>query len=173
MASHVSGRTLQSDFRKYSDDRWTIPSFTGGGSGEDPNESGNVLGFSAAALAATTLIADDAIDARLAEIAQAHVDDVFGRNPTGRAAQYRIKDPELAFEGLDLGWFSEYQGGYGLLQGARGVFDGSPKNGHYPFNTGLANIGHTEGWVTFTTARARMRSRFNSAGPRPTSAPLT
>ncbi|KAF2416791.1 cellulase N-terminal Ig-like domain-containing protein [Microbacterium sp. B35-30] len=140
------------DFRKYSDDRWTIPSFTGGGSGEDPNESGNVLGFPAAALAATTLIGDDAIDARLAEIAQAHVDDIFGRNPTGRAAQYRISDPQLAFEGLDLGWFSEYQGGYGLLQGARGVFDGSPKNGHYPFNTSVANIGHTEGWVTFTTA---------------------
>ncbi|WP_164861718.1 golvesin C-terminal-like domain-containing protein, partial [Microbacterium sp. CPCC 204701] len=140
------------DFRRYSDDRWTIPSFTGGGSGEDPNESGNVLGFPAAALAATTMIDDPAIDARLTEIAQAHVDNVFGRNPTGRAAQYRINDPELAFEGLDLGWFSEYQGGYGLLQGAPGVFDGSPKNGHYPFNPGVANIGHTEGWVTFTTA---------------------
>lgn len=140
------------DFRRYSDDRWTIPSFIGGGSGEDPNESGNVLGFPAAALAATTMIDDPAIDARLTEIAQAHVDNVFGRNPTGRAAQYRINDPELAFEGLDLGWFSEYQGGYGLLQGARGVFDGSPKNGHYPFNPGVANIGHTEGWVTFTTA---------------------
>ncbi|MGK3951198.1 hypothetical protein ACLKM7_02630 [Microbacterium sp. I2] len=140
------------DFRRYSDDRWTIPSFTGGGSGEDPNESGNVLGFPAAALAATTLIDDPATDARLTEIAQAHVDNVFGRNPTGRAAQYRINDLELAFEGLDLGWFSEYQGGYGLLQGAHGVFDGSPKNGHYPFKPGVANIGHTEGWVTFTTA---------------------
>lgn len=140
------------DFRRYSGDRWTIPSFTGGGSGEDPNESGNVLGFPAAALAATTLIDDVATNTRLAEIAQAHVDNVFGRNPTGRAAQYRVNDPELAFEGLDLGWFSEYQGGYGLLQGAHGVFDGSPKNGHYPFNPGVANIGHTEGWVTFTTA---------------------
>lgn len=140
------------DFRRYSDGRWTIPSFTGGGSGEDPNESGNVLGFPAAALAATTLIDDAATDERLTEVAQAHVDNVFGRNPTGRAAQYRVNDPELAFEGLDLGWFSEYQGGYGLLQGAHGVFDGSPKNGHYPFNPGVANIGHTEGWVTFTTA---------------------
>lgn len=139
------------DFRRYSDDRWTIPSFTGGSS-EDPNESGNVLGFPAAALAATTLITDEATNARLVEIAQAHVDDVFGRNPTGRAAQYRINDPELGFEGLDLGWFSEYQGGYGLLQGSHGVFDGSPKNGHYPFNTSVANIGHTEGWVTFNTA---------------------
>ncbi len=140
------------DFRKYSDDRWTIPSFTGGGSSEDPNESGNVLGFPAAALAATTLIADADTTSRLVEIAQAHVDNIFGRNPTGRAAQYRINDPALAFEGLDLGWFSEYQGGFGLLQGARGVFDGSPKNGHYPFNPGTPNIGHTEGWVTFTTA---------------------
>jgi hypothetical protein len=140
------------DFHRYSDDRWTIPSFTGGGSGEDPNESGNLLGFPAAALAASTLIADETTNARLAEIAQAQIDNIFGRNPTGRAAQYRITDPELAFEGLDLGWFSEYQGGYGLLQGSHGVFDGSPKNGHYPFNPGVANIGHTEGWVTFTTA---------------------
>ncbi|GMA91903.1 hypothetical protein [Homoserinibacter gongjuensis] len=140
------------DFRKYSDDRWTIPNFTGGGSGEDPNETGNLLGFPAAALAASVLIGDADTDARLAEIAQAHVDDVFGRNPTGRAAQYRIHDPELAFEGLDLGWFSEYQGGNGLLQGSHGVFDGSPKNGHYPFNPGVSNIGHTEGWVTFNTA---------------------
>src|SRR5690606_452057 len=59
------------DFHKYSDDRWTIPSFTGGGSGEDPNESGNLLGFPAAALAASTLIEDPAVDARLAEVAQA------------------------------------------------------------------------------------------------------
>jgi hypothetical protein len=140
------------DFRKYSDDRWTLPSFTGGGSGEDPNETGNILGFPAAALAASTLIGDAGTDARLAEIAQAHVDDVFGRNPTGRAAQYRINDPEIAFEGLDLGWFSEYQGGYGLLQGSHGVLEGSPKNAHYPFNPGVGNIGHSEGWVTFTTA---------------------
>lgn len=140
------------DFRKYSDDRWTIPNFTGGGSGEDPNETGNVLGFPAAALAASTLISDAGTNARLAEIAQAHVDDVFGRNPTGRAAQYRINDPHVAFEGLDMGWFSEYQGGNGLLQGSRGVFDGSPKNGHYPFNPEVSNIGHTEGWVTFNTA---------------------
>ena len=140
------------DFHRYSDDRWTIPSFTGGGSGEDPNESGNLLGFPAAALAASTLIDDETTTARLAEIAQAQIDNIFGRNPTGRAAQYRIDDPEVAFEGLDLGWFSEYQGGYGLLQGSHGVFDGSPKNGHYPFNPGVANIGHTEGWVTFTTA---------------------
>jgi hypothetical protein len=140
------------DFHKYSDDRWTIPSFTGGGSGEDPNESGNLLGFPAAALAASTLIEDPAVDARLAEVAQAQIDNIFGRNPTGRAAQYRVTDPSVAFEGLDLGWFSEYQGGYGLLQGLPGVFDGSPKNGHYPFNPGVQNIGHTEGWVTFTTA---------------------
>lgn len=140
------------DFHRYSDDRWTIPAFTGGGAGEDPNESGNLLGFPAAALAAATLIDDESTTARLAEIAQAQIDNIFGRNPTGRAAQYRINDPELAFEGLDLGWFSEYQGGYGLLQGSHGVFDGSPKNGHYPFNPGVANIGHTEGWVTFTTA---------------------
>lgn len=148
------------DFRKYDDsgtatDRWTIPPFTGGGQGEDPNEAGNVGGFAAPALAAASLLGDDDPRAgRLREIAAAHVDNVFGRNPTGRAAQYRVTDPDLAFEGLDKGWFSEYQGGYGILQGLPGVLDGSPKNGHYPYEPTLGNIGHTEGWVNVNTAFA-------------------
>lgn len=148
------------DFRKYDDsgtatDRWTIPPFTGGGQGEDPNEAGNVAGFAAPALAAASLLGDDDPRSdRLREIAAAHVDNVFGRNPTGRAAQYRVTDPDLAFEGLDKGWFSEYQGGYGILQGLPGVLDGSPKNGHYPYEPTLGNIGHTEGWVNVNTAFA-------------------
>lgn len=146
------------DFRKYDDsgtatDRWTIPAFTGGGQGEDPNEAGNVAGFAAPALAAATLLGDDdPRTARLREIAAAHVDNIFGRNPTGRSAQYRVADDDLAYEGLDKGWFSEYQGGYGILQGLPGVLDGSPKNGHYPYEPTLGNIGHTEGWVNVNTA---------------------
>jgi hypothetical protein len=145
------------DFRKYDDsgtttDRWTIPPFTGGASG-DPNEVGNTAGFAAPALAAALLLGpDDPRSGRLAQLAASHVDNLFGRNPVNRAAQYRVQDPMLAYEGLDRGWFSEYQGGAGLLQGLPGVLDGGPKNGHYPYSPNVGNIGHTEGWVNFNTA---------------------
>jgi len=143
------------DFRRYDDERWTIPPFESfSGVLDDPNEPGNLLGFPAAALATVHLLGDDPRTARLTEIAVAQVDNIFGRNPTGRAATYRATREE-GFEGLNLGWFSEYQGGVGRLQGASGVFDGGPKNGHYPFHPEIGNIGHTEGWVTFNTAWLR------------------
>lgn len=140
------------DFRKYSADRWTIPPFSGGGSASDPNETGNVAGFAAPALAAAQVLGDDPLAVRLRQIAVAHVDNIFGRNPTGRHASYRAATEQWGFEGVERGWYSEYQGGAGRLQGSRGVLDGSPKNGHYPYNPGIGNIGHTEGWVTFNTA---------------------
>ncbi|MFJ8790551.1 hypothetical protein [Streptomyces sp. NPDC102462] len=139
------------DFRRYSDDRWTIPAFTGGGA-DDPNEVGNVAGFSAPALAAARLLGDDPLAGRLREIATAQVDNIFGRNPTGRHASYDAPDEQVGFEGVEHGWFSEYYGGAGLLEHVPGVLDGSPKNGHYPFHPEQGNIGHTEGWVAFNTA---------------------
>ncbi len=139
------------DFRKYSDDRWTIPSFTGGG-GEDPNETGNLAGFAAPALAAASVVDDPALAQRLRELAVAAVDNIFGRNPTGRHASYRAATEQWGFEGAELGWFSEFQGGAGILQGVPGVLDGSPKNAHFPYNPGVGNIGHSEGWVAFNTA---------------------
>ncbi|MGS2616269.1 hypothetical protein ACVCAH_17345 [Micromonospora sp. LZ34] len=140
------------DFRKYSADRWTIPPFTGGGSASDPNETGNVAGFAAPALAAARVLGDDPLAARLRQIAVAHVDNIFGRNPTGRHASYRGPTGQWGFEGVERGWYSEFQGGAGRLQGARGVLDGSPKNAHYPYAPAVGNIGHSEGWVTFNTA---------------------
>ncbi|WBB69406.1 hypothetical protein [Micromonospora sp. WMMD812] len=140
------------DFRRYSADRWTIPPFTGGGSASDPNETGNVAGFAAPALAAAEALGADPLAARLRQIAVAHVDNIFGRNPTGRHASYRGPTPQWGFEGVERGWFSEFQGGAGRLQGSRGVLDGSPKNAHYPFNPTVGNVGHSEGWVTFNTA---------------------
>jgi len=139
------------DFRKYSADRWTIPTFAGGGAA-DPNETGNVAGFAAPALAAAWVVDDPAMAQRLREIAVAHVDNIFGRNPVGRHASYRAPTEQWGFEGVERGWFSEYQGGAGLLQGVRGVLDGSPKNAHYPYNPSVGNIGHSEGWVAFNTA---------------------
>ncbi|PZG02679.1 hypothetical protein [Micromonospora deserti] len=140
------------DFRRYSADRWTIPPFTGGGSASDPNETGNVAGFAAPALAAARVLGDDPLAARLRQVAVAHVDNIFGRNPTGRHASYRGPTEQWGFEGVERGWYSEFQGGAGRLQGSRGVLDGSPKNGHYPYHPEVGNIGHSEGWVTVNSA---------------------
>lgn len=139
------------DFRRYSDDRWTIPAFTGGGA-DDPNEVGNVAGFSAPALAAARLLGNDPLAGRLREIATAQVDNLFGRNPAGRHASYDAPSETAGFEGVERGWYSEYYGGAGLLEGESGVLDGSPKNGLYPFSPEKGDIGHTEGWVAFNTA---------------------
>lgn len=60
--------------------------------------------------------------------------------------------PQWGFEGVERGWFSEFQGGAGRLQGCRGVLDGSPKDAHYPYHPGVGDIGHSEGWVTCNAA---------------------
>lgn len=142
------------DYRRYSDDRWIIPSLQPGG---DPrfdsrfgfNEVGNIAGFPAPALAAAVHVTKPEKKARLEEMAIAYVDHIFGRNPSGRHFSF---DATTDFKGADMGWFKEYQGGAGLLQTARGVLDGSPKETIYPYNPKAGDPGHTEGWVTFNTA---------------------
>jgi hypothetical protein len=133
------------DFRKLDDgDRWTPM-------GEKPtmwNEPGNVVGLPAALLAARPLLADAGKRARLEVIAYAHVDNFFGRNPTGRHFSY---DAPRELEGVEVGWYSFLPGGLGLLENARFVIDGSPKDGHYPFHPEKGNFGWTEGWVQFNT----------------------
>jgi len=141
------------DFRRYSDKRWIIPTIwpdrpqtvTNAGF----NEPGNVAGFPAPALAAASALNNKSVRDSLRLLATAQIDNVFGRNPTGR--QYSF-DGVHDFEGVDLGWFQELQGGYGQLQGARGVLDGSPKETTYPYDPHAGDPGHTEGWVTFNTA---------------------
>ncbi|WP_026953562.1 discoidin domain-containing protein [Algoriphagus vanfongensis] len=128
------------DFRKFSEEEWTPPSW---------NETGNVLGFPAAAFAAISVIDDEQIKNKLEIIAWAHLDNAFGRNPTGRHFSYR--GPK-EIEGVDLGWYSYHKGGYGLLDEVRFVFDGSPKSFHYPNHPEVGNLGWTEGWVQFNTA---------------------
>jgi hypothetical protein len=126
------------DFRKYSDTTWIIPGY---------NEPGNVAGFPASALAAATIVgSSDA--AALRRLAYAHVDNLFGRNPSGR--HFSANAPR-DFEGVELGWFQEHVGGAGELANARGVLDGSPKEASYPYNS-AAKPGYTEGWVAFNSA---------------------
>lgn len=146
------------DYRMYSDSKWTIPDileptdekFNPEGSF---NEVGNIAGFPAPALAAAWMAErygwGDEKASRLRAIATSHTDHVFGRNPAGRHFSY---DAVRDFEGADLGWFREYEGGAGLLQHVRGVLDGSAKEAVFPYDPYGGDPGHTEGWVTFNTA---------------------
>lgn len=129
------------DFRKYTDNEdWVPPSW---------NETGNVLGFPAAAFSAMSVLIDSELKKQLEVLAWSHFDNAFGKNPVGRHFSYR--GPE-EIEGVDLGWYNAHKGGYGLLEGVRFVFDGSPKSFHYPNNPEVGNLGWTEGWVQFNTA---------------------
>ena len=142
------------DFRRFSDDQWVIPNIR---PKDHPshetktgfNEPGNVAGFAAPALAAVRVLEEGPLIYRLRELAMAQLDNVFGRNPTGRHFSY---DAETDFEGVEQGWFKEYQGGAAQLQSARGVLDGSPKETTYPYDPHAGDPDHTEGWVAFNTA---------------------
>jgi hypothetical protein len=136
------------DFRKLSDSQW-VPT----GSGPTMwNEPGNLAGFPAIAYAAASVIDNRDTIKRLEEVAQAHFDNLFGRNPTGRHASY---DAPVELKGVEHGWFSEHPNGIGLLENVMFVLDGSPKEEHYPYNPEIGDIGWTEGWVNFNTAYNR------------------
>jgi len=142
------------DYRRYSDERWIIPTIWPKDtlrfdSPSGFNEPGNIAGFPASALSAVSVIEDPNIQDKLHLLSVAQVDHIFGRNPTGRHFCF---DGPTDFEGVELGWFQEHQGGAGILQSARGVLDGSPKETTYPYDPHAGDPGHTEGWVTFNTA---------------------
>jgi len=134
------------DFRKLDDkDQW-CPTGT---SPQHWNETGNVVGLPSAILSMVNFIDDKAKVARLMEIAYAHLDNAFGRNPCGRHCSF---DAPKEIEGMELGWYHQYPGGIGQLSDARFVLDGSPKNAHYPYHPERGDIGWTEGWVSFNVA---------------------
>ncbi len=134
------------DFRKLGDapDQWTPM-------GEKPqmwNEVGNVVGLPASLFAVLPFVSDPAVSARLGQIAWAHFDAMFGRNPTGRHFSY---DAPREIEGVEFGWYGFHVGGIGRLEKARFVLDGSPKNRHFPFHPEVGDIGWTEGWIQHNT----------------------
>ncbi|AGK95414.1 cellulase N-terminal Ig-like domain-containing protein [Clostridium pasteurianum] len=140
------------DMRKYADinDNTAYASmnqWTGGGNAY--NEVGNPAGFMAVAYAVCRVLysEDSVLKTRLQEIGIAQMDSVFGRNPFGRHFSY---DAPTEIEGVDAGWFTFLNGGYGDLMSVAGVLDGSPKESAYPFNP-VADPGYTEGWVAFNT----------------------
>ncbi len=133
------------DFRMLSDSVW-VPS---GKEHTMWNEPGNVIGFPACALAAMSATPNDPQNQRLYELVWSHMDNAFGRNPTGRHFSY---DAPREIEGCELGWYSYHRGGIGQLENTRFVFDGAPKKEHYPYNPKAGNPGWTEGWVNFNVA---------------------
>ncbi len=134
------------DFRKLTDDGDWTPS------GDQPtmwNEPGNIIGFPACLTAAMQVIDDPKINQRLKQLAYSHMDNAFGRNPTGR--HFSFNAPR-EIEGVEVGWYSEYGTGVGTLQNTRFIFEAAPKKQHYPYNPKVGNIGWSEGWVNFNTA---------------------
>lgn len=112
------------------------------------NEVGNVAGLPAICFAIARVISDENKKKRLKEIAMAHIDAVFGRNPFGRHYGY---DATTEIEGVDLGWFEKHLSGYGALSECTGRLDASPKERSYPFDPD-SDYGYTEGWVAFNSA---------------------
>ena len=98
------------------------------------NEPGNQAGLQAAMYAAARVLKDDAETTnRLHALGVAAIDDLFGRNPTGTAAFYHFKRD---FTGGDAGWYKQYQGGAGRLEGCTAVIDANApefgyRNGGY------------------------------------------
>jgi len=142
------------DFRRWDlDNYWIHQELPDYPSDDTINEPGNVAGFPAPALAAANVLdeTNTSLADTLRDIAQAHVDNTFGRNPTGRHFCHRATNDAEGFEGVERGWYSEYDG-IGDLNGVVGVLDGSPKDAHYPDNPGAGDTGWTEGWVAFNSA---------------------
>ena len=116
--------------------------------GAPKNEPGNQAGLQAVTYAAARVLGGDS-SSRLRALGVAAIDDLFGRNPSGRAAFYHFTRD---FVGGDLGWYMQYKGGNGMLGGHTAVIDANAPEGCYPYNPDAYNSGYTEGWVAYNTA---------------------
>lgn len=114
---HTSGNTIDQEY-------WTGAAYAladrQNPSTTPKNEPGNQAGLQAVMYAAARVLEDDAVNTRLHELGVAAIDDLYGRNPSGRAAFYHFTRD---FEGADLGWYKQYQGGAGRLEGCTAVID--------------------------------------------------
>ncbi len=106
------------------------------------------VGMTAAYYGMARAIKDETIRRKLKQLAVAHIDHAYGRNPLGRHYCYNAP---TEFDGAKLGWIERYQGGAGNLQYCIGMLDGSPKNENFPYNPS-GDTGYTEGWVAFNSA---------------------
>ena len=129
------------DFRRYDlAKNWTIP---------DLNETGNLAGFPAAALSAAASVTDSTKRVRLVELAYAHADNLFGRNPQFAAATHR---PAQGYPLVEQGWPLGYKKDVcARLELCRGGIDASPGTEMYPFNPD-GRYRHPEGWVNWNAS---------------------
>lgn len=145
----LKGQTLPQDY-------WTGAAYANAdrqseylSGGAPKNEPGNQAGLQAITYAAARVLDDADTKERLTELGVAAIDDLFGRNPTGRAAFYHFTRD---FEGADLGWYMQYKGGNGLLGEHTAVIDANAPETCYPYAPQNYNTGYTEGWVAYNTA---------------------
>ena len=129
------------DFRRFDlERRWSLPG---------ANESGNLAGFPACALAASWVVDDPRLQQRLREIAVAQFDNLFGRNPM-LAANPNHK--EKGFPLIERDWPNKFPNGHcAWLELCRGAICASPGTDMYPFNPDGKFL-HSEGWVNFNAA---------------------
>ena len=129
------------DFRRYDlQAHWTIPQL---------NETGNLVSFTASALAASWIVEDPAMKGRLRELAFAQMDNVFGRNPRLAAAPHH---PEKGFPLVKRGWpKGQPDNTCARLETTRGSLSASPGTEMYPFNP-EGRFRHPEGWVNYNAA---------------------
>lgn len=99
-------------------------------------------------LSLARIIANADTKARLKQLAIAHIDHGFGRNPYGRCFDF---EAGVDFDNARLGWTERYYGGLGMLDDCVAVLDGSPKKESFPYNPS-ASTGYSEGWVAFNSA---------------------
>ncbi|MDG1357921.1 MAG: discoidin domain-containing protein, partial [Akkermansiaceae bacterium] len=85
------------DFRKYSDDMWSIPGM---------NEVGNSLGLPAITLAASWVVDDPELKKELERIAISSIDHLFGRNPMLAAS---TPHPKQGLPEIERGWPKLYK----------------------------------------------------------------
>ncbi|MBI5385402.1 MAG: discoidin domain-containing protein [Verrucomicrobia bacterium] len=138
------------DFRRYDDQNWTLPRFTPGShGGAGWNEPGNVAAFPALCFAVASVLDDPAKATRLRQIAAAHWDDLFGRNPLGAHSAFRgPKD----FAGVERGWPVKFPDNTcARLELVRGALNSTAASEHYPFNP-QGDFRHPEGWTAFNAA---------------------
>ncbi len=147
------------DFRRFDlETHWTIPRI---------NEPGNLLGFTAAALAASWVIDDPALRARLREVGFAQTDAFFGRNPIRAVG---VSHPKKSFPEVERAWPIFYKPDTcARLEAVRGSISTNCPTEFYPYNPNSTAYRHPEGWVNFnaTWNVALAYAHLDQTGRRP------
>jgi len=138
------------DFRRYDDKDWSLPRYAPGShGGAGWNEPGNIAAFPGLCYAVASVLKDQARISRLQEIAAAHFDDLFGRNPLG---VHSANDGPKDYFGVERGWPKKFRSNTcARLELVRGTLNSSASSEHYPFNPNT-DFRHPEGWSAFNAA---------------------